>query len=121
MKYLILITSALLVTSCTSETLDENTQVSTVNVTQTQSTALYVDVREPSEWQAGHIEWAILVPLSEIEAGKYDKIPKNTPVNLYCRSGRRSGIAYDILTKAGYTNVSNVWGMDQVPWVQIIK
>jgi phage shock protein E len=121
MKYLILITSFLLLASCTSETLEKNTQVSTVNATQTRSTALYVDVREPSEWQAGHIEWAILVPLADIEAGRLDKIPKDTPVALYCRSGRRSGIAYDILKKAGYTNISNVWGMDQVPWVQIVR
>ncbi|MFZ2256430.1 MAG: rhodanese-like domain-containing protein [Patescibacteria group bacterium] len=45
--------------------------------------------------------------LADIEAGRLDKIPKDTPVALYCRSGRRSSIAYDILTKAGYTNITN--------------
>jgi len=55
MKYFLIITSLLLLAGCTTETLEKNTQVSTVNATQTQSTALYVDVREDDEWQAGHI------------------------------------------------------------------
>ena len=121
MKYFFIITSLFFLASCSWENLEKNTQVSTVNATQTQSTTLYVDVREPSEWQAGHIEWAILVPLGDIEAGRLDKIPKDTPVALYCRSGRRSGIAYDILKKAGYTNITNAWGMEQVQNVKIVR
>lgn len=97
MKYLLLITSLLSLASCTIAP-DSATQKDTKAVTQSET--LYVDVREPSEWQAGHIEGATLVPLGQIEAGDYSKIPKDTPVSLYCRSGRRSGIAYDILTKA---------------------
>ena len=121
MKYFLLITSLLLLAGCTTETLDQSTRVTPVHANQAQSHLLYVDVREDDEWQAGHIDWAIHVKLGDIEAGRLDKIPKDTPVALYCRSGRRSGIAYDILKKAGYTNITNVWGIDQVPWVQIVK
>jgi rhodanese-related sulfurtransferase len=61
---------------------------------------IYVDVREDDEWAAGHVDGALHVKLGDIQAGKFDAIPKDVPVALYCRSGRRSGIAYDILTKA---------------------
>lgn len=96
MKYLLLITSLLSLASCTEAPVTKNTP----SLTQSQSEILYVDVREPSEWQAGHIDGAMLVPLGQIEAGNYSKIPKDTPVKLYCHSGRRAGIALDILTKA---------------------
>ena len=82
---------------------------------------VYVDVREDHEWAAWHIDGALHVKLGDIEAGKLDAIPKDVPVALYCRSGRRSGIAYDILTKAWYTNVTNAWGMEQVSGVKIVQ
>lgn len=86
-----------------------------------QKISLYVDVREQNEWDAWHIQWAMHIPLGDIESGKYSQIPKDIPVFLYCRSGRRSGIAYDILRKAGYTNISNVWWMAEVPQVTIVQ
>lgn len=108
MKYFLLTTSILFLASCNQSSPEVTVIKDTTPIIQSQSQTLYVDVREPSEWQAGHIDGAILVPLGEIESGDFRKIPKDTPVKLYCRSGRRSGIAYDILTKAGYTNISNV-------------
>jgi len=125
-KYFILFTSLIALASCTNS---EVTPSSTINpkwnATETASKpreeVLYVDVREDDEWKAGHIEWALHVKLGDIEAGKFDQIPKDTPVSLYCRSGRRSGIAYDILTKAGYINVKNVWGMDGIASVKIVR
>lgn len=109
MQYIILVTSLLFLASCTQNSTETPVAKNTTSVlqSQSQSKTLYVDVREPSEWQVGHIDGAILVPLGEIEAGNFSQIPKDTPVSLYCRSGRRSGIAYDILTRAGYTNISN--------------
>ncbi len=88
---------------------------------QTKNTLVYVDVREDSEWDAGHIKGAIHVPLGEIQAGNFEKIPKNTNVALYCRSGRRADIALEILKKAGYKNIQNLGGMRDIKNVEIVR
>ncbi len=120
-KYLIIfIFGFFTLTSCSSS---NSPNEAPKNQTTDSSTTkiLYVDVREDNEWMEWHIDGAIHVKLGDIEAGKYDKIPKDIPVSLYCRSGRRSGIAHDILSKAGYTNITNVWGMTTVTNVIIVQ
>jgi rhodanese-related sulfurtransferase len=86
-----------------------------------QSTLLYVDVREDDEWAAGHIDGAIHVKLSDIEAGQVDAIPKDRDIALYCRSGRRSAIAMTALKNLGYTRVIDVGGMTSVQGVTIVR
>lgn len=120
-KYSIIFLSLLLLASCTQiPKTDTKSPPPQASVTPTSKT-LYVDVREDDEWTAGHIEWAMHVKLGEIEAGKFDQIPKDTPVSLYCRSGRRSGIAYRILKNAGYTHITDVWAMEQLQGVTIVR
>ncbi len=67
-----------------------------------------VDVREQEEFDevnlGGH-----LIPLSEFEA-RWSEVPKDKPVYIYCRSGRRSRTALEYLKKQGYTNAMNVTG-----------
>lgn len=73
-----------------------------------------IDVRTVEEWNAGHIEGAALVPYESIGAKIAGLVPdKDAPIALYCRSGRRSGIALDALRKLGYTNVVNYGGFAQ--------
>lgn len=73
-----------------------------------------IDVRTPSEWNAGHLQDAILIPLDVITKEITNKVKdKNTPIALYCRSGRRSGIATQQLKQMGYTNVENYGGFNQ--------
>ena len=75
---------------------------------------LLVDVRTKAEFESGHLQKALNVPLDEFAGGAYaEKIgetAKDDLIIVFCRSGRRSGIAYDILIKDGYTNVKNVEG-----------
>ena len=68
-----------------------------------------VDVREDYEYAAGHIPGAVLIPLGEITS-RTDEIPSDVPVVLVCRSGNRSGQAYDALVKLGFDNVHNMLG-----------
>ncbi len=70
-----------------------------------------IDVRTPAEYEAGHIEGAVLIPLQVIE-NQVDYITENfgdQKIYLICRSGRRSSIAYGILEKFNL-NVFNVKG-----------
>ena len=63
-----------------------------------------VDVRRPDEYDAGHIEKAVLINVQESDFIAKAKIllDKEKPVAVYCRSGRRSKDAAKILAKEGY-------------------
>ena len=70
---------------------------------------LVIDVRTESEWKEGHLEGAILIPYEKIGERIAAVAPdKKTGINLYCRTGRRSGIALDTLKKLGYEDVTNL-------------
>ncbi len=67
---------------------------------------LIVDVRTEAEWNEGHLEGAVLIPHDRIEEGIATVAPdKSTKIYLYCRSGRRTGIALEVLKKAGYRDL----------------
>lgn len=63
-----------------------------------------VDVREPSEYEAGHIEGAVNIPIRTL-AQNLDKVPSDMPVIVYCASGQRAGMATSVLRSLGYGNV----------------
>jgi rhodanese-related sulfurtransferase len=68
------------------------------------SQTLLVDVREASEYRAGHIPNATNIPLETL-ARNLSKIPTDRPVVLYCSSGYRSGIGVMTLHLFNYDNV----------------
>ena len=71
--------------------------------------AFIVDVREESEYEAGHLVNSVNIPLSQLRE-RTDEIPKDIPVYLHCRSGQRSYNAVMALQGRGYNNVINVSG-----------
>lgn len=77
--------------------------------------SVMIDVRTDEEWNAGYIEGAIHIPLSEIERDIENyEISKDEEILLYCRSGNRSGRAKVILDELGYTNTANIGGIESV-------
>jgi len=72
------------------------------------SGALVVDVREPVEWDAGHIPGSVLIPLGELGA-RVGELPRDRRMVIVCRTGSRSGYAADALHGAGY-DVANLRG-----------
>jgi phage shock protein E len=75
--------------------------------------ARLVDVRTPEEFAAGHVEGAVNIPVHELDKRLAELEPKDKPVVVYCKSGRRSAKAKDLLQKAGFTSVHNLGGMDR--------
>jgi rhodanese-related sulfurtransferase len=63
--------------------------------------AVAVDVREPEEWQAGHMLESVWIPLGEL-AARAGELPRDRPIVVVCRSGSRSGYAADAMVAAGY-------------------
>jgi rhodanese-related sulfurtransferase len=73
--------------------------------------ARLIDVREESEWVAGHARGAQHMGKGVIERDVEQRIPhKNAELILYCGGGFRSALATDNLQKMGYTNVSSMAG-----------
>jgi rhodanese-related sulfurtransferase len=97
------------------------------------SDVLLIDIREPAEFQRGHIPGAIHAPrgLLEFEIhGLVDRSRENlnvphdqTPIVLYCGTGGRSALAAKTLEELGYKNVKSMaggivaWAQAQLPLV----
>ncbi|MGH2402723.1 MAG: rhodanese-like domain-containing protein, partial [Candidatus Limnocylindria bacterium] len=65
-----------------------------------------IDVREQSEWDAGHVAGATLLPLGDVPQRIVEAVPdKDAPLLLHCAVGGRSARAAGRLTEMGYTNV----------------
>ncbi len=71
--------------------------------------AVLIDIREPDEWQEGHVAGARHIPLGDLPA-RLGEVPQDRPVLLFCRSGNRSGRATALLRERGYTRALNVVG-----------
>ncbi len=71
--------------------------------------AQLIDVREPNEFDAGHILGARNIPLSQLKM-RLKEIRPDKPVYLYCQSGTRSGRAAQLLYKKGYKDLSHLQG-----------
>jgi phage shock protein E len=76
-----------------------------------QAGARLVDVRTPAEFAAGRLPGAINIPVQELGDRLVELQPKDTPVVLYCRSGRRSGSAARTLKSAGFAVVHDLGPM----------
>jgi rhodanese-related sulfurtransferase len=73
--------------------------------------AKLIDVREQSEWAAGHARGAAHMGKGVIERDIEERFPdKNVPLILYCGGGFRSALAADNLQKMGYRNVASMAG-----------
>lgn len=84
-----------------------------------------LDVREPDEFKAGHIEGAVNVPIRTL-AQSVAKLPqdKATPIVVVCKSGIRAAYGTMTLKLLGYTNVKDIvggmlaWEKDGLPLVK---
>ncbi|MGH3134354.1 MAG: molybdopterin-synthase adenylyltransferase MoeB [Gaiellaceae bacterium] len=72
---------------------------------------LFVDVREPDEWEEGHVPGAIHVPRGRLESRIEGLVPdKRRPLVVYCSGGSRSAFAAKALVDLGYEDVVSVAG-----------
>ena len=79
------------------------------------STEAWIDVRTPAEYAQSSISGHANIPHTEITMRIADLVTdKSAPINLYCGSGRRAGLAKQALEEMGYTNVTNAGGIEEV-------
>ena len=75
--------------------------------------AILVDVRSEDEYNEGHIDGALLLPVDSINEDSASEVieSKDSTVIVYCRSGNRSSQALHILNDLGYENVYDLGAM----------
>lgn len=71
--------------------------------------AFMLDVRTEAEWNQGHVEGAVLIPLDQLST-RVSEVPADRDVLIICRSGNRSGQARDLLRAAGLKQTTSVGG-----------
>src|SRR5579872_4734805 len=70
--------------------------------------AVYLDVREPNEWNLGHLPKAVHIPRGNLESKVEALVPRDARVIVYCARANRSALAADTMQVMGYTNVSSL-------------
>lgn len=77
--------------------------------------ARLVDVRTADEFKDGSYDRAINIPLASLLARQGELGPKDQPIVLFCASGARSGLGARLLKQAGFTDVINAGGLEDMP------
>jgi rhodanese-related sulfurtransferase len=70
--------------------------------------AVFLDVREPNEYNLGKIPGAVTVARSNLEKNVEAQVPRDAAVVVYCANGNRSAFAADVLQVMGYSQVSSL-------------
>jgi rhodanese-related sulfurtransferase len=68
-----------------------------------------IDVRNPDEYQAGHVPDATLIPVNSVFARR-EELPKDKDLIFVCAVGQRSALASEMAAAAGLTRIFNLEG-----------
>ena len=75
---------------------------------------ILIDVRSKEEYNLGHISGAKLIPVSDMES-RLDELSKDKKIIVYCKSGKRSKTAAEILNNNGFKNIYDMGGIED--WI----
>ena len=73
------------------------------------SDLVLLDVREPDERAIALIEPSVFIPMAEVPS-RFDELPRDREVVVYCHHGNRSAMVAAFLEHAGFSNVANLQG-----------
>ena len=76
--------------------------------------AKFYDVRSEDEFNAGNFGITDSLPIAELEAGILPDVPKDTTIYVHCLRGIRSAKAVEILREAGFSQVYDLGGIEEV-------
>ena len=123
-KLIFLLLGVMLLTAC-GQTAENTKEAAFVSITaqeakeimDTEEDCIILDVRTQEEYDEGHIPAAVLIPDTEVENRAEEELPdKEQLILVYCRSGRRSKLAAQILADLGYSNVKEFGGIIDWPY-----
>jgi len=85
-------------------------EISVEELSRTNNKVTLLDAREKQEYDVSHLNNAMFVGYNDFDVSIVDDVPKSTAIVIYCSVGYRSEKITERLMKAGYTNVSNLYG-----------
>ncbi len=91
------------------ELISKTTRIPLAAVHEVDGEPTVIDIRNPGEWAAGHIEDSVNIPLNHLE-DRLAEVPTTGPVIVLCQGGYRSSIAASLLEKEGRNNVFDLVG-----------
>jgi rhodanese-related sulfurtransferase len=93
-----------------TQSLPQAQTITQISVTHLQTDdGIVLDVREPWEYEAGHVPGSVLIPLGEL-GSRLQELPNGEAIYIICRSGNRSQQAAQLLVRAGFAHIHNVQG-----------
>ena len=126
-KFIALIAMAstvLLLAGCSSTPSATNLDAAAFSQKTSESGVITLDVRTPGEFMVGHVQGAINIDVEGLQfETEVAKLDKSATYAVYCHSGRRSGIAVDIMSKDGFKSLFNLtngiadWQANNLPLV----
>lgn len=69
---------------------------------------VFLDCREPNEWNLGRIPGAVFIPRGRLESDVEARVDRSARVVVYCANANRSAFAADTLQQMGYANVTSL-------------
>lgn len=103
--------STLLLSGCSSASDSANLNVAEFSAKSQEAGVISLDVRTAGEFAEGHLVNALNI---NVESGNFEaeiaNLDKNATYAVYCRSGRRSAVAVELMEKAGFNNLYNLDG-----------
>ena len=119
-----MVAMAILFAGCSSSPTATNLDAQAFSQKTTESGVITLDVRTPGEFMVGHIQGAINIDVEGLQfETEIAKLDKSATYAVYCHSGRRSGIAVDIMSKDGFKSLFNLtngiadWQANNLPLV----
>lgn len=119
-KIILLMIGVLFMSACTTQASYHKISAEEAKEMMDTQDVIIVDVRTLEEYNAGHIENAILIPNESISGEPTELPDKDAIILIYCRSGSRSKQASDKLVALGYTNIYDFGGIIDWPY-EIVK
>ena len=111
--FVVLLLTGCAVSTDKDVTYTQITMSEAVEMMESESDYIILDVRRPDEFATGHIPNAINIPNESIGTGEISELPdKDQLILVYCRSGNRSKQASQKLVKLGYSNVVEFGGIN---------
>ena len=86
----------------------EVTPAESVRIHSEDPSVVFLDCREPNEWNLGRIPGAIFIARGNIESRVEATIPREQRVIIYCARGNRSALAADTMQQMGYEDVASM-------------
>ena len=89
------------------------TACSTTEAVDMETVTSVIDVRSPEEYNAGHLEGALLIPVEVGDfVGSISELDREGNYIIYCRTGRRADVAIQQMTELGFKNMTNLGSLE---------